>query len=360
MPKLLLPFVVSILFACSVSGQTGEPEKELHRIREVAYSGNYDDARKSLVALLDSFPDYGDARILLGRVLAWQGKYDEGLTQVDYVLSANPSNSDALEARTDILRWKGGEAETEDTVVTGIGDELLLAGYSFDTFTKPYSRYWQIFRAGGSLPSCFGRVSAFLNAGHLFSQGSVGSDFQAELEVYPIFSKETYGWANYAMSQGKHFPHHRLSAELWHAFSKSWFISGGFSYFYFDRGILIPVAGVEKYVGRWWINGRVNLHPREAGASASFFLHSRRYFTDFNYLQVTAGLGTAPDEPYDLISDIERYSATTFRVTWSGTLTDRFSIRAHTGYSREEHLESVWRNRFEGGVLFSWSLNQVK
>ena len=51
-----------------------DPEEEYSRIRSLALSGNYTEAEPAARDLVKQFPDYGDARILLGRIIAWQGR----------------------------------------------------------------------------------------------------------------------------------------------------------------------------------------------------------------------------------------------------------------------------------------------
>ena len=48
----------------------------------------------------------------------------------------------------------------------------------------------------------------------------------------------------------------------------------------------------------------------------SFYLNVRRYFNDIDYLQLTLGTGTAPDEPFEIQSDIMRLSANSVRLTY--------------------------------------------
>ncbi|MCK7530477.1 MAG: hypothetical protein MZV63_05255 [Marinilabiliales bacterium] len=51
------------------------------------------------------------------------------------------------------------------------------------------------------------------------------------------------------------------------------------------------------------------------GVRTSVYLNARRYFSRTEYLQLTLGAGTAPDEPLDIMTDLERQSATSVRLS---------------------------------------------
>ncbi|MFO7574962.1 MAG: tetratricopeptide repeat protein, partial [Bacteroidales bacterium] len=111
----LLFTVVCILLTLNTSAQKINPEEELARIRVVAFEGEFSEAEKYLHSLLDSFPAYGDARVMLARVYAWQQEYEKGLDIIEELLIDEPENADAIEAKGDILRWMAGvAAEAEE------------------------------------------------------------------------------------------------------------------------------------------------------------------------------------------------------------------------------------------------------
>jgi hypothetical protein len=63
--------VAGLLNTIQVRSQnTTDPESEYLRIRAVAFNGDYSSAAAAARKLVKVFPAYGDARILLGRILA--------------------------------------------------------------------------------------------------------------------------------------------------------------------------------------------------------------------------------------------------------------------------------------------------
>ena len=405
---LLLVVSVSLSLNFPIYSQTiTDPEIEYSRIRSLAHDGKLLEAETAAVELLDSFPAYGDAWILLARIYGWQQKYDPAIAILDSLIKNEPDNSDALEARIDLALWSGDNSfavEMADSILAsdstnsiilekrnraiaaqeaidtssleyvqpGIiktnalehtGKTDLRAGYYFDTFTKPYNRFWQVFQAGASRLFPFGRVLGGVNVGNLHADTDPvtrATELQFEAEAYPKISQSDYAWLAYAYSPGNYFPNHRICAEYWHTFKYGWAASAGMQYYYFDRNVFIASLSGEKYYKSYWFSSKVYLYFKDQGLTTSLYLTARKYFNDINWLQLTAGFGTAPDEPFDVQIDLQRMSAASFRLVYFRSVTDDLFVRIGTGYSREEYAESSWRNRFEGNINFIYLLNKRK
>jgi YaiO family outer membrane protein len=323
------------------------PESEYQRIREIAFGGDYKTAAAAARKLVNAFPTYGDARILLGRILAWQKDFKQAAAVIDTLLAAEPDNADALSARRDISLW----SKDNTPVATDI-----RAGYSFDNFTKPYTRFWQVFKAGAGHRFNWGPATAGLNLGAINKNDTLVTEFQLEGEAWPKLSDKNYAYLSYAFSPGKYFPGHRGAIEVWQVLPEGWAVSAGMTYYRFDRNIFISVVSVEKYINRFWLNLRGFLYFKDDGIRPALYFNGRRYFNDTDYLQLTLGTGTAPDEPIDIKTDIERYSANSIRLSYNGSVTKKLSIRIGAGYSYEEFAESEWRNRFEGHINFIYAI----
>lgn len=328
------------------------PESEYTRIRTIAINGDFETAVNDARKLVNACPGYGDARILLGRILGWQKNYENALAVIDTLLLAEPDNHDALEAKSDILRWSQ-PVKNEPDRKTG-----LQTGYSFDTFTEPYSRFWQIFSAGAGHKFIWGSASASLNTGYIITGAPAPlsqAALQAEAEAYPVISKKNYAFLSYAFSPGNYFPKHRAAVEVWQTLPAGWAVSAGLNFYYFDRNIFIACSSVEKYAGKYWFSLKGFLYFKDEGPTTSGYLNARRYFNDYNYLQITVRSGTAPDEPFDVQADLMRLSANGIRISFRKKLSSSFSFNVGAGYSVEEYAESVWRNRFEGNATLTYS-----
>ena len=353
------------------------PEAAFDTIRTIAFDGRLEEAEVLARKLVQDNPGYGDAAVLLANIIAWQERYNEALVMLDSLIIIQPGNEDAIIAREKINEWlesssaqepqladssfvkpadiPGNEELSTDTLGRGVD---IFLGYNFDTFKEPYSRFWQIFRVGAKYETSVGPILGTVNFGNLHADtdpGIIETGIQVQAEFWPKISERTYAWLAYAYSPFKYFPKHRAAAEYWFNLYKGWVVSAGASYYYFDRHIVIPTVSVEKYAGKYWFSARTYIHLKEVGTSASVFLSARRYFNDTDYLQLTAGAGTAPDEPWDLAVDLDRQKAVALKMMFNKKLSDSFTVKAGAGYSHEEYLNEQQRNRFEGflNIFFS-------
>jgi YaiO family outer membrane protein len=325
-------------------------EAEYLRIKDMAFKGNYQQATMEAWKLLKEYPAYGDARVLLGRILAWQKEYEKALAVIDTLLLNDPDNTDALEARKDISRWSKGNTPVATDV---------KAGYSFDSFTEPYNRVWQVFSAGAGHRFKWGPASAGINTGILrIGEPDPVNDtgLQFEAEAWPRLTNDNYAYLAYAYSPGNWFPRHRAAAEIWQVMPKGWALSAGLKYYRFDRNDFIASLSVEKYTGKFWLSAKSYLYFKEENPTSSFYFNIRKYFNETEYLQLTLGTGTAPDEPFDVQTDLMRLSANSIRLAYYFSISPKLMIRAGAGYSREEYAEDMWRNRFEGNISFIYAI----
>lgn len=326
------------------------PEEEYQKIRTMAFSGDYTNAAEAARNLLKAYPSYGDVRVLLGRILAWQKDYKQAAAVIDTLLQTEPDNADALAAKKDIMLW----SKENTPVATDI-----RAGYYFDYFRKPYDRFWQVYRAGAGHKFGFGPAAAYINAGRVSIGDSVAmhaTELQFEGEAYPRLSSKNYAFLSYAYSPGKYFPRHRAAVEVWQMLPAGFAVSAGLNYYYFDKSLYIALASVEKYTGKYWFSGKCFVYFKNIGPTTSFYLNARRYFNDVNFLQLTLGTGTAPDEPFNIESAITRLNANSIRLTLNTSVTSRLTLRIGAGYSREEYAESMMRDRFEGTLNLIYAL----
>lgn len=325
-------------------------ESEYLRIKIIAFDGDYATAAAAARKLVNMFPSYGDARILLGRILAWQKDYINAAAVIDTLLLKDPGNEDALSARRDILLW----SKDNTPVSTDI-----RAGYSFDSFKEPYTRLWQIFKAGAGHRFKWGPASAGLNIGNIRigePSPADATELQIEAEAWPNITNKNYAYLTYAYSPGSYFPRHRAGVEVWQILPAGWAVSAGLNYYYFDRSAFIALASVEKYIGKYWLSLKGFVYFKDNGPRTSIYLNVRRYFNDKDYFQVTLGTGAAPDEPFNIQTDLTRLNANTIRLAYNLSMTHKLIMRIGTGYSREEYRETTWRNRFEGDINFIYAI----
>jgi YaiO family outer membrane protein len=326
------------------------PESEYQRIKTIAFDGDYANAAAAARKLVNRYPSYGDARILLGRILAWQKDYINAEAVIDTLLLKEPGNEDALSAKKSILLWSNENSPVSTD---------LRAGYYFDSFREPYSRFWQVFNAGAGHRFKWGPAYAGLNIGNIRigePAPSNSTELQLEAEAWPRITNKNYADLAYAYSPGTYFPRHRAAVEVWQILPAGWAASVGINYYYFDRSAFIALASVEKYIGKYWLSLKGYVCFKDICTRASIVLNARRYFNDKDYFQITLGTGAAPDEPFDIQTNLMRLYANTVRLAYNLSVTHKLVMHIGAGYSREEYRESIWRNRFEGNVNFIYAI----
>src|SRR5450759_637856 len=90
---VLSVLVAGLLNTITVLSQdVTNPESEYLRIKTIAFDGDYVTAAAAARKLVNMFPAYGDARILLGRILAWQKDYINAAAVIDTLLLNDPHN----------------------------------------------------------------------------------------------------------------------------------------------------------------------------------------------------------------------------------------------------------------------------
>jgi YaiO family outer membrane protein len=241
------------------------------------------------------------------------------------------------------------------------GGFQVLTGYETDFYKTPYTRTMHVANAGfgykGGLFALYGKLNlGYLNAPsqHLSNQTQFELDYWQSINE----NKSTSFWLNYAYSASELFPEHRIVFEVWQKLGAGFLVSGGVNYYRFtDINPTIFNLGLEKYLGRFWIEAKTYLYMKEPDLKTSYSLTSRLFFNDVNFLQFGIGLGSAQDEPFIIESDLYTlfsYSAHMRYVT--NAFNDK--IRFYTGitYLREEYLSDAWRNRFSIGVGLTYNL----
>ena len=238
-------------------------------------------------------------RILLGRILAWQKDYEQAAAVIDTLLKTEPDNADALSARRDISLW------SKETQLSQLICALAIHSIISLNHTHGSGR----FLLSGQVTNSTGvPLSADVNIGNLITDAETNleaTEVQFEARgISRLSQKRIMPTSIMPTVRDTYFPTHRAAVEIWQVLPAGFAVSAGLNYYYFDRNIFIALASVEKYLGKYWLSGKVYVYFKDDGPTTSFYLNVRSYFNDFNYLQLTLGTGTAPDEPFDIQSDI--------------------------------------------------------
>jgi len=376
-----LPLIITLLVCFQVrphaqdSLHQSNPEEEFSRMRDLAGAGDYSSAKQIGYKLLEENEAYHDVALYLARILGWESSFDSAYMVLDRVMAMEPGLYEAYATCVDLAYWENNLEKLDSCAAratelepdsAGVFDGYKIAlrqgepqskrpeifgYYSYDHFSVPYAHNWHMLTAGGEIPFKYGTLIPSLNWGYMAGASSPASDLQINLDAYLTLSKKAYALLAYGVSPNgelDYFPGHRAAAELWYALPKGFGISAGLRYFYWDQNFTFLTFSAEKYAGNYWFSFRNYLFFKEYGVSGSYYLSARRYFdTKFNHLTLTLGYGTAPDEPINVVTDLERLSAVSGRLEFSKKLTPGIRGIAMVGYAWEEYTDQEYRSRID-------------
>ena len=377
-----IPLIITLLVCFLVrphaqdSLHQSDPEREFARMRDLAVAGEYSSAKQIGYKLLEENEAYHDVALYLARILGWNSSFDSAYMVLDRVMEMEPGLYEAYATCVDLAYWENNPERLDSCAAratelepdsAGVFDRYMVAlqqgrsqtkqmelftYYSYDHFSVPYVRNWHMLTAGVEIPFKYGTLIPSMNGGFQASANtSSATDIQVNLDAYLTLGKLNYALLAYGFSpkgQMNYFPVHRAAAELWQALPLGFGISAGLRYFYWDQNFTFLTFSAEKYAGNYWFSFRNYLFFKDYGVSGSYYLTARRYFkTKFDYLSLTLGYGTAPDEPIDIISDLERLNAVSGRIELSKKLTPGVRLVSMLGYAWEEYADQEYRNRYD-------------
>ena len=380
MQRSTLTILLLLAFLLRLPGQEAQqepdPEQDFDRMRGYAVAGDYAAAKQIGYELLRDYESYHDVALYLARVHGWESQFDSAYALIDRVMEAEPALYEAYATCADLAYWENNLVRLEEcaAMATAIEPDSaaaydhyvialkqkrnnsrrneLFSFYSFDHFSKPYIRNWHMLTVGAELPTKGVVLIPYLNAGYQAGTNNTpATDLQVNIDAYITLTKRNYALLGLGFSPDgtiDYFPGQRLAAEIWQALPKGFGLSAGIRYFYWDQSFTFLTFSAEKYAGNYWFSFRNYLFFKDYGVSGSYYLTARRYFkSSLEYLSLTLGYGTAPDEPIDVISDLERLSAISGRVLLLKRITLNIRLLTMFGYAWEEYFPQDYRHRFD-------------
>jgi YaiO family outer membrane protein len=382
--RVVLPLILIVAPVLAAAQESSDEMFE--RARQLAFSGEREEARALCLEILERHPDHWDARILLGRLYAWDKRFDEARRELTRVVEARPDYADGRSALIDVELWsdhpeaalalaeEGLALEPEDSdfefararayaklkqyeesaeaaertlaldpdheqakrLLRRVYDNILgnraTAEYEYESFDDDLDSwhllYLQYRRAYG-----FGSILYRLNLARRFGDNGA----QIEIDSYPTIRAGTYLYLNLGLSGSDLFPDFRLGGEVYQAIRGGWEASGGFRYLDFGSSDVTIVTGTAaKYKGDHWIQFRPSYVIGNNTDSFSGHIEYRRYFGGrYEWAGVTVGGGVKNEENVVSRQDDELDS---FRISLRlrKKITHKFLLRANLGYREQE------------------------
>ena len=344
---LVLLLIPAVAFSQNVEGVT-DVDAAFEEARQMAFSGEHEEARKMAYTILEIVPDYHDVRVLIARTYSWDGRYTESRRELAYVLDDEPDNREALIASIDTEIWSdnpqeaiqfaavatryypidvpillksanahhlAGENREAARILNRVDDispanreaadlreliEISSQNYKLTgTFTHDrYSDFFDPTEEGLvelSRRSSYGTLFGRLNYGNRFD--TVG--FQPEIDFYPTISDGWYGYLNVGIANSIIFPEFRAGAELHRRVGETFEASLGLRFLRFPNSDVIIYTGtVTKYQGNWLFILRPYLATSsDVGTSRSVQLMGRRFYSGpDNHITFRGGFGFSPED----------------------------------------------------------------
>lgn len=364
--------------------------------RHYAFNGEKQKARMLCDEILKRNENYLDARILKGRTYAWEAKFDSARIQLNKVLEQKPNYYDALDALIDVEYWADhgsciehcnnalklyptdGNFTIKKAKALNALDQpkeaikLLENFLKTDSLNKDVSKLLQEIKTNnkfnkltlsyaytyfekGNSPwhlaylqylhkTKMGSVIGRLNYGYRFDS----SNWQIEADAYPKLSKSFYLYLNVGYSPSASFPVLRSGVDLYYNMPKAFESSIGFRYLKFSTSdVIIYTAYLGKYIGNYWLGGRIFVTPSSTGTSVSGMFLLRKYFEDADhYLGIRLSYGTSPDDRRKDIStsNAVRLKSDAVRLEYNKKIKQRWILNGGLVFENEETKTNEFRN----------------
>ncbi|NDK55385.1 YaiO family outer membrane beta-barrel protein [Pontibacter fetidus] len=358
--------------------------------------------------ILQQDAGYTDAKILLGRLYYWNGNPDSAIVILDETFAQNPANADAALALADVHyfekdytqallytskglahnpqarelltrkatilaalgNYKHAHQLTDSLLVTEPGNSQLQAlraqlkeysyssrvevTYDYTYFDKQFSDAWHLAGLSYGTQTKAGPVTARISYANRFATKGL----QFEAEAYPKISKTFYTYTNIAYSKDLPvFPTVRAGFSLFANLPKAWEAEGGLRYLHFDDDVWAYTLAAGKYVGNFWVNGRVYLTEGTSRLANAYSLTTRYYLKSAdNYVSAIVGWGVSPDDRAQAIRLNTASNLKTFKAGagYRFTLATRHVLGINGVYENVEYQPETKGNQLQISTLYQF------
>lgn len=395
--NFLLTIIIILIFALNVFAQDQKLNLDdlFSQARQLAFDGKRLETISLCQQILNSNPNYHDARVLLGRVYSWESNYLDSRKELKLVLDLKSDYEDARNALIDVELWsdnpiialnycdeglainpnsaslyfkkaralkalnrideakiaikKSLELDSTNTDAVLLSEQLknlslkntLQVEFSSDVFDKTFDPWQTVSFSLNHSRKNFSIINR-INYSHRFNRSAV----QYEIDAYPKIKDGTYAYLNVGLSTSNIFPKVRTGAELYHNFSKGVEASIGFRYLRFSSNVFIYTGSISKYYKNYLISFRPFVTPGDIGTSSSASVLLRRYFDDPNsFVSFSFGAGSAPNEQFTS-EELFRLSSRRLGIDFQKVLSKTTITLMTFGFDRQEIMPNSFRQRY--------------
>ncbi len=232
----------------------------------------------------------------------------------------------------------------KDTSLNSIGIK-----YDLTFFGKDLGKPWHLVSTEYIRQVKKSSLIARLNYAHRFGTSAV----QAEAEAYPVLSPKVYAYLNVGFSPGNMlFPGFRSGMSLYYSLPAAFEVEAGARYLYFDEPIYIYTASIGKYYKKYWFNASGFLSPQNSNIAASWFLKSRYYLNDKDFIMLLLGSGLSPDNRVDNTLFNTLLTSKKAELSFRRTIQKDYILFLNAGISNQQMQNDTYMNQYNIGAGF--------
>lgn len=403
--SLLLTFGLNERFIGSLHAQTIINTDSLLRLaQQSAVQKNYDLARQQASRVLQISPDYTDAAILIGQSYAWEQKFDEARKSLIPLLDKPEAKIATLQALASVELWDNNPEKSllytnsalaldsksielllikayalreleryseakivvsnaikshgEDQRFIDLSNALqkltfqnsLSLDYQFTTFNQD-TPDWHLSTLQYSRILSIGTLNTKINFAERFNN----SGLQGEIDFWPRLTEKTYAYLNAGLSNSELFPSFRAGAEVYRILPFQMEASAGFrTLIYPGETVWLYTGHIGKYIQKYWIGFRPFLQQQQTEWNTTGTLQIKRYFRGSDeFISLFLSKGSTPLTQVAL-SEINRLDASKIGAEGQARLGTNFLIGTSIQFERESYAPAQKRNRFTTGLSLQY------
>lgn len=243
-------------------------------------------------------------------------------------------------------------AQAQDPLLNNKKDSTLNSigiKYYLTFFGKGISNPWHLVSTEYTRQVKKTSLIARVNYANRFGTSAV----QAEADAYPVLSRKVYAYLNVGFSPGKMlFPGFRSGMSLYFSLPAAFEVEAGARYLYFDEPIYIYTASIGKYYKKYWFNASAFLTPQNSNVAASWFLKSRYFLYDKDYIMLLLGSGLSPDSRVDNTLFNTFLKSKKAELSFRRTIQKHYTLFLSAGISHQQMQIDTYINQYNVGAGF--------
>jgi len=327
----------------------------LFHSRILAWENEYKDAESGFEKVLEIDPDNIEAMSGLAEIASWQKEFEDAIEKYHKVLQMEPDNADIYFRIGRVHQWDGNYSRAREYFRKAVALEPDNTDFrralknAHPIFKENYELRYQYMNEGFSdgrenyinrflyfsmkISPEVGSLHLKYNQTHRFDE----KDVQYGFEFYPHLWKKAYGYLDFTYSPKViHFPRTSYLLEVYQALFGSSEFSLGYRRMNFeDEAVSVYLGSVGYYVGNYYPFLRWYYTPNEKGASVSWIVNVRRYFSKDSYVALGYGQGS---RPFEIVTkeDVLVKKSWIFLVEWDWYFLKRIRLKVQFMHRNEE------------------------